>query len=216
VQSHSFEVTTLVDGKPPTEDAILAYKQKIGKQNDGGDWGLQFRHQTVGWHSALPVPRVEYNRTVRSVNLYSHQLVMVDGAIIEWDILVNTIPLPAFLKLCVISPPVHEEFRSDPIYMATMSALAPVDGMTLNYISDAKTDIYRETFSGAKVFVETLTPLKEAAKLMPGKIHPHSENEAILRKLKVFDTYCFGRYATWRPDELGHQTWKQIELWRNR
>jgi hypothetical protein len=216
VESYSFPVMTLVDGRPPTTDAVLAYKQKIGKEHDGGDWGLQFRHMTTGWHSQLPIPRIEYNRRVISVDLQQHQLLLSDEAVINYDILLNTIPLPAFLNLCVIPPLVVDPFRHDVIYMRKENLGRNVyAGMVLNYLSDPKDRYYRMTTWQGFAFAETLYPVPGdiVRSLMPGKIHTHRDSERVLRDLGVFDTFCFGRFATWRPDELAHQTWTHILEW---
>jgi hypothetical protein len=74
--------------------------------------------------------------------------------------------------------------------------------------------LYRETFTGTTKFVESLSPQPHSKKIIPGKIHPHSESEILLVTLKTYDCYCFGRFATWRPDELAHETWQQIEEWK--
>ena len=215
VESISFPVRTLVDGKIPTYDSILAYKRKIGKQDDGGDWGEQFRYKTTGWHSALPVPRVEYNSHVRGVDLSAHSLLMDNDRIISYDLLVNTIPLDFFLNLCATSPRVHYPWKQNPIYMSTgVQGIPMEEGMILNYLSDPATPTYRETAVPGKMFYESLEPQPSAVKIMPGKIHPHQESEDVLRSLRMFDVYCFGRFATWRPDELAHETWKHIDAWK--
>lgn len=221
VTSTSFPVTTLVDGHPPTSPAIHAYKRKIGKEHDGGDWGLQFQHQTIGWHSNLPVPRVEYNRRVRCVDLSGHRLLLEDEQVIDYDVLINTIPLDAFLRLCLIQPIVHELWRQDPIYMIQepkiVDAAVPSQ-MTLNYLSTPDDPCYRVTTVSVGhlqlLFHESLSAVPGSRKMPMGKIHPHPESEDVLSALKIFDTFCFGRFATWRPDELAHETWKHIHAWK--
>ena len=217
VESYSFPVMTLVDGRPPTGDAILAYKQKIGKEHDGGDWGLQFQHMMTGYHSQLPIPRIEYNRRVVSVDLANHRLLLSDDAVIDYDVLINTIPLNVFLSLCYIPPIVIDPWRHDVIHMRIEPLGRNVyDGMVLNYLSDPKDRYYRLTTWQAQAFAETLHPVPGdiTRPLIPGKIHTHRESERVLKDLSVFDTFCFGRFATWRPDELAHETWKQIMAWR--
>jgi hypothetical protein len=218
VESFSFPVTTLVDNQPPTPDSILTYKKKIGKEDDGGDWGLQFQHHSTGWHSKLPVPKVEYGRLVKGVDLSAHQLLLADDVFIDYDVLINTIPLDFFLKLCLIPPLVHHPWKNNPIFMVREKQSAGVDGMVLNYLSNPDQPFYRETKSDDQVFYETLdvdcVVGVSHTKILPGKIHPHPESEDVLRALKLFDVHCFGRFATWRPDELAHETWKHITGWR--
>lgn len=219
VPSHSFSVTTLVDNEPPTPESILAYKKKIGKEHDGGDWGLQFQHKSVGWFSELPVPRVEYNRNVVQVRVDDHLLMMSDGSHIPYDVLMNTIPLPTFLQLCDGAPKVYAPWRHDPIYMVCDRQSTTVEGMIMNYSSDPGQWFYRETLMEDRMFYETLN--RESAEgsgtvidIVPGKIHPHSESEIVVKKLQMFDIFSFGRFATWRPDELAHQTWQLIDAWK--
>lgn len=205
-----FEVTTLVDGAPPTPDGILAYKQKIGKVDDGGDWGRQFEHKMPGYHSELPVPLIEYDRRVIRADLERQELFMADGSCIEYDVLINTIPLPAFLDNTRII--VDEvELKSNAIYMLQSAARNQIDGMQLNYLSSPEVPWYRVTQSWDGLFFESLGNAMGCRRLLPGKIHPHKDSERLLARLRADNIYCFGRYATWRPDELAHETWREIE-----
>jgi hypothetical protein len=216
VESESFEVTTLVDGVMPTPERIVAYKKKIGKEQDGGDWGLQFQYKMTGWHSKLPVPRVEYARQVALVNAPERFLDLQSGGRIRYDLLINTIPLNAFLQLVRPTITLNTPFRHDPIYMSIGSCLNTEKGMVLNYISDPSTSCYRVTINGTQEFRESLVPDNGAKRLLPGKIHPHHRSADLLVELRQFSIYNFGRYATWRPDELAHETWKDIQqagLW---
>jgi hypothetical protein len=214
VNSFSFPVTTLVDNLPPEPERILAYKRKIGKQNDKGDWGLQFQHKTVGWHSQLPIPRVLYGQRVISVNLSDHLLNMASDETYEYDELVSTIPLPSLIQMLSVQPAMSAPFKSNAIYMME-SVRAPVRGMTLNYISDRGNPYYRITDYGSKQYAESLTPLW-GKRILPGKIHPNAESDRIIELLRTFQCYCFGRFATWRPDELAHQSWKEIAEWASK
>jgi len=214
VPSEFFEVTTLVDGKEPTPDRILAYKRKIGKEEDGGDWGLQFQYKMMGWHSQLPVPRVEYARQVVLVNMVDRFVELTSGGRITYDLLVSTIPLNAFMVLLRPTVPLTQPFRFDPIYMSVRSSPTTNNGMVLNYISDPTVGHYRITHHGTQEYRESLVPDQGSRRLLPGKIHSHSSSEAVLEELRRFDIYCFGRFATWRPDELAHQTWQDIDNWK--
>jgi len=214
VPSSAFLVTTLVDGLEPTDESILRYKTKIGKQSDGGNWGVQFQHEMLGWASQLPKPRVEYNQLVRMVDLRGHVLGMTDS-LIPYDILISTIPLPALLAMLITGPAYDiNGFKSDPIYMMDSDLDESVEGMTLNYISDSLDPWYRLTYAGVKKYAESLHPQLGCRRIVPGKIHPYSDNESILAQLELENCICFGRFATWRPDELAHQTWQQILAWK--
>jgi hypothetical protein len=143
---------------------------------------------------------------------------MADAVVIDYDVLINTIPLDAFLRLCLIPPLVHDPWKQDRIYLRTEQIAGSHAGMRmrLNYLSDPKNRFYRETLSANKIFAETLHPAPgDIVKPLPvGKIHTHPQSEDVLRALKVFDTFCFGRFSTWRPDELAHQTWQHITAWK--
>jgi hypothetical protein len=221
VKSSSFKVRTTIDDNLPTDESILAYKKKIGKEFDGGDWGLQFQPEMVGWASALPVPRVEYGQQVTMVDLPGHTLGMKDFTTITYDVLVNTIPMSSFLEAMLVGPQYNESFKSDAIYMGKRERLpvgADDDTMILNYISVPDDPHYRETTVGTTKYYETLQDppptVGRYTRLAPGKIHHHPENETIIRALAACQCYCFGRFATWRPDELAHESWKQILQWK--
>lgn len=220
VPSTEFEVTTLVDGMEPTPDRILAYKKKVGKEDDNGDWGLQFQHKMPGWNSALPVPRVEYGCHVILIDPINHELVIRGRRVETYDVLVSTIPMPVLVDLLVVPLELTDRFESNPIYMRTEEFSTPqlnTSGMTLNYISSEASPCYRTTAVGNKVFSESLKPLPSFDKIVPGKIHAHAKSEHVLKGLAEYDIYCYGRFATWRPDELAHQTWEHIErsVWLN-
>lgn len=214
VRSESFPVRTTVDGEEPTPASILAYKKKIGKENDGGDWGLQFRPQTTGWNSFLPIPRVEYGKEIVMVDLPGKTLGLRDFSTISYDILINTIPLPHFLGHLIVGPTYSEEFQHIPIYMRTQGVFPTLIGMHLNYISSPAIPFYRATMSGAYAYYESITPQEDGRKISPGKLLPHKESERILTELAASDCFCFGRFATWRPDELAHETWRHIKTWK--
>lgn len=222
VKSTSFKVRTTIDGQLPNDESILAYKKKIGKEFDGGDWGLQFQPESVGYSSELPVPRVEYGQQVTMVDLPGHALGMKDFSTITYDVLVNTIPMPSFLEAMLVGPQYNDSFRSDSIFMGKRedpeSTNTIENGMWLNYISKPDDPHYRETIIGNTRYYETLDnpppTTGRYTRINPGKIHQHPENETIIRALASAQCYCFGRFATWRPDELAHESWKQILKWK--
>ena len=215
VLSFSFEVTTLVDGDPPTPEKILAYKRKVKKEDDNGDWEIQFQHKTLGWHSALPVPRIEYNAVVERVNLLDRKLIMKDDLDIPYDVLVSTIPLPVLMKMTGLSHP--SPFESAPIFMRTEERDGDArDGMVLNYLSTPHIPYYRVTRYGKTVYYEALTNQLGCRKVVPGKIYTHEGADRIVQDLASQGVFCYGRFAAWCPDELAHQTWQKIEAapWR--
>ncbi len=215
VESVSFEVVTLVDGMEPTHESIRRYKAKIGKSRDGGDWARQFQYRTVGYHSELPKPRVEYGVTIVMVDLPGKTLGLSNGTTIGFDILINTIALPKFLQMMIVGPQHTEPFLNDPIHLRTFKGFHPKlpNAIVMDYQSNVHDPVYRFCHRGGDVWEESLFMSTGSRAIWPGKIHPNSESERILAELSVHQCYCFGRFATWRPDELAHESWKDIKSW---
>lgn len=216
IPSTSFEVVTLVDSAVPTDESIRRYKKKIGKLKDGGDWAKQFQHQTTGYHSELPKPKVEYGKTIVMIDLPGKTLGLADGSTIAFDLLINTVPLPNFMQMLIVGPQHKEPFRNDPIYFRTYprSESSTDNGIVMNYISDKEDPVYRFCRRGGEVFEESLRKVQDSRMVWPGKIHHNTESERILGELSAYNCYCFGRFATWRPDELAHESWKDILDWK--
>jgi hypothetical protein len=215
MKTTEFEVETLVDGRPPEADRILRYKRKIGKESDGGNWGLQFTHKMKGYAPHLPVPRIKYAMTAKVVRAADGLVEMENGDIELFDTLVSTIPLPSFLKMLDFGDRYTLNFKFDPIFMRVERATEFVNGMVLNYISNPQDPWYRITRAGHDTYFESLRPMPGCKKIIPGKIHAHPDTEKILATLAYYKIYCFGRFAAWRPDELAHETWQNIATWRS-
>lgn len=214
IQYECFKVLTLVDGELPNPTSILAYKRKIKKEHDGGDWGRQFQPEMPGYHSLLPKPRVDYGQQIRMIDLPGQSLGMQDGTVIKYDILINTIPLPKFLRMLIVGPAYHGQFHCDPIHMTVYKGRHLDGAILLDYNSKSNDPVYRSTFRNGETFVESLIEIPGSRKIFPGKIHPHPDSGLILDHLAMFDCYCFGRFATWRPDELAHESWIDMMEWR--
>jgi hypothetical protein len=123
---------------------------------------------------------------------------------------VSTIPLPFLLGLIEIH---HDPFKQDPIYMYYGPSERTVDGMELNYQSRTDDPVYRITTASQTSFYESLSPLPGGKRILPGKIHHHPESEDILTYLESKKCFCFGRFARWRPDELAHESYRDIAKW---
>ncbi len=216
VPSSSFDVVTTIDNQPPTLESILTYKKKVGKENDGGNWDVQFRHHTTGFRSQLPVPRIEFGKRVTMIDHRSRVLWTNNLDVVHYDWLVSTIPLPALLDIFGSSH--ASSFRSQVIYMTRTPIPQDVIGdvLHMNYVSDPQTPIYRVTDSLGERFSESLVRIDSSAiKIMPGKIFTYPEAEHLLNQLGALRCKCFGRFGTWRPDELAHETWSLIIAWRD-
>jgi len=84
-----------------------------------------------------------------------------------------------------------------------------VEGLYVNYLSNPAVEAYRCTDRNGERHYESLTKfpgLRPQRTLVPGKIYPAPHTAALRAQLERFNIFCFGRYATWTPDELVHQT----------
>jgi hypothetical protein len=203
----SFTVVTHVDGAPASDAAVLAYKRKVGKEQDDGDWRSQFQTSMTGWNVTLPPSRVEYGRRIVSIDRVSRKLSMANGDEVSYDILISTIPLYALISLAGIPEP-ESKLRFRPIYVSSSTAL-PMDGMYVNYISDPETPIYRVTWRDAALHKEALESADGVTiKITPGKIYNHPAVPELRRLLANYGIWTFGRFASWNPDELAHETYR--------
>lgn len=209
LECSSFQVTTHVDGLPGTDASILAYKQKVGKEQDAGDWRSQFREVMTGWNVKLPPSRVEYGKRITSIDRVSRKLVLAhERTEVPYDLLISTIPLYALLSLAGIPEP-SDKLQFRPIFVSSDSGL-PMDGMYVNYISDPETPVYRVTLRDSSLHRESLHSIDGVTiKITPGKIYHHDSVPETLRLLYSYGIKTFGRFASWSPDELAHETFKQ-------
>ena len=202
-------VTTHVDGEPASDAAVLAYKRKVGKEQDAGDWRSQFQVTMRGWNVLLPPSRVEYGRRITSIDRVSQKLVLANERTeVPYDVLISTIPLYALVSLAGIPEP-EDKLQFRPIYVSSSSAL-PNDGMYVNYISDPETPIYRVTWRDAAMHKESLLSTNGVTiKITPGKIYNHPAVPELRAQLAHYGIKTFGRFASWNPDELAHETFRQ-------
>lgn len=204
----SFPVVTHVDGAMATDNTVLAYKRKVGKEQDDGDWRTQFQASMTGWNVTLPPSRVEYDRRIVTIDRVSRKLVMAGGEDVPYDVLISTIPLYALLSLAGIPRPT-DGLQFKPIYVSS-EPWSPIHGMYVNYISDPDTPIYRVTMRDAAKHRESLHSTPEVTiKITPGKIYNHPSVPALRQLLAAYGIYPFGRFASWSPDELAHETFRQ-------
>jgi hypothetical protein len=216
------EVVTHVDGTPATPASVLAYKRKVFKESDGGDWGLQFKERTVGYELlAFPDVDIVYETRVKYIDAERHVvgLQATNGPVREeeYDRLVSTIPLFALLPMTHLGLD-NVDFSYSPIYVKVSArppdAPFPPSVMYVNYLSSPDVPAYRFCDRGGERHYEGLTTMGvlPTKKLVPGKIRPLPETKRrqIVDYLGEFGIRCFGRYGTWRPDELVHDTWKEI------
>lgn len=215
----NFMVHTTVDGKDATELSIAAYKHKVGKSQDGADWRAQFKPWMPGYDCDLPKVEVEYGKRVMRIDVNTQRLFLLDGYEQPYDWLISTIPLPSLLAMCEIHLMHPFRFRRIYIHKAYLGLPAATDDIKVNYISAPSSYVYRQTIRDGALFTESLEPLEvpdpqNVTSLMPGKIYAHDDSEARVRQLRQRHVLCFGRYATWSPDELAHETLKNVRAYQ--
>lgn len=209
LECEQFTVVTHVDGLPGTDESIRAYKRKVGKEQDAGDWRSQFQVAMPGFHPRLPPSRVEYGRRITTIDRVSRKLILANEATeVPYDLLISTIPLYALLSLAGIPESVKLEFK--PIFVASSPALPSNGGMYVNYISAPETPVYRVTWRDSAMHEESLTATDGVAiKITPGKIYHNGMVPTYLELLRAYGIQTFGRFASWNPDELAHETFRQ-------
>lgn len=223
IPCRAFSVVTHVDGRVPTGASIAAYKLKVNKVGDGGDWSRQFQHETIGYEiDEMPQIPIFYQRRIVEIDPVRHRVIDGAGFIHTYDKLVSTIPLPSLLDLVaeqLVTSPSMWKFRSDPVYVKIgprpPDAPYPEDVLYVNYLSNPDVPPYRVCDRFGERHWEGLTDMGLAPTklLKPGKIHPYPHTETWRKLLATHEIYCFGRYATWRPDELVHETYREIVQW---
>jgi hypothetical protein len=213
------DVHTTVDNQAPEEDAIRRYKEKVGKMSDIIDWNGQFKEHQTGWEIAdVPGSVVDYSQFVQSVNWKTRTLTLRDVGAVAYDMLVSTIPLPALLRL--LGGPALDPVNR-PIYVSVTPAPARprVRGLHVDYCSTIGDPVYRKTNRhGLELHRESLEVVSDGpcTPLYPGKIYVHPRVPALQHALIARHIFCFGRNATWSPDELAHETYANILEWKQR
>jgi len=218
---NSFQVVTTVDGKDATPESILAYKKKVGKEQDQSDWRSQFRSVMAGYDVQLPPARVEYGMRIIGINLIARTIHLASGVVEPYDWIISTIPLPALWAMTGKSLP-EEPLESRPIYVWTEEA-EMLSYMQVNYVSDPTNPVYRITIRQGKRFFESLEPLtlpigseRQVHRLMPGKIYSHNQTGPMRAELLQARVMTVGRYGAWNPEELAHETYAEVRDWKNR
>jgi hypothetical protein len=219
IPCRSFRVVTHVDGKPGTEESISRYKRKIGKPEDIGDWGLQFEAETTGYDfEAVPNVKIEYECDVREISLKRRTLLIDHGSstsVATYDMLISTIPLNIFCNLAKLHYlPYKTMFKSSPIYFQVEPTETHPEDLYVNYVSDHTLPVYRWCDRDGMRHYEFLRqPNKAAVCISPGKIRYSPLIEELLVRLHGHGVRFFGRFAKWEPNELVHETYKQIRRW---
>lgn len=222
LECREFKVVTHVNGKPATPEAIVEYKQKVGKEGDSiNGWGKQFQTEMTGYEfNHLPPPRISWGHRIVSIDRQARTLHFAKGKEpVTYTFLISTIPLYSLLSLLdMAEPPGRLRFR--PIYISVMrrppDAPYPTDVVYVNYLSDPAIRPYRFCDRFGERHYESIVPYESLAtrKIIPGKVYAHPSTTDILEMLAGHDIYTFGRFGSWAPDELVHETWDRIAEWK--
>lgn len=212
-----FMVHTTVDGKDGTEAAIRAYKEKVGKLLDNGDWRAQFKPWMQGYEcTVMPKVPVEYGMRIKEIDIKTRKILMIDNRVFRYDLLISTIPLPSLLLMMGFK--LHSTFKFRRIYIqrSVIGLPGASHDMQVNYISMPETPVYRQTIRDGQIFTESLDHLvgPDITAIMPGKIYAHEDAPGLVKDLRECGVLCFGRYARWSPDELAHETLRDVRDYR--
>lgn len=217
--NYEFKVLTTVNGQQATDASILAYKQKVGKAQDGADWRAQFQFSMPGYEVEFGPDTVQYGWRLTHIDLLSRTARLecrTGGQFVPYDWLISTIPLPELLR-CAGSTPV-KPFTSAAIYVETTDCES-LDHMSVNYLSDPANPVYRETFREGRCYRESLNPTvfqrTTARKLIPGKIYPHPDTADYLAMLRMARVLSVGRYGSWNPETLVHEAYEEVQQWKH-
>jgi hypothetical protein len=231
-QTKPMKIVTRIDDLFPTEDSIRRYKNKIGKGDEKvSDWGLQFQPESTGYFlNELPNEEIAYCHRIVHINLMD-KIVNTEFSTgkpdeystvtFTYSHLFNTLPLKDFLVLAGLDHkyPVNTLFKSRAVYVRIVPKPpeAPFNDnfIYVNYLSNPLIEPYRFCDRFGERHYESLMPIGfPHKKLYPGKIWAAPEIEDILHDLSIQNVHCFGRYGRWNPNELLHETYKEIVSWK--
>lgn len=215
-----FQVRTEIDGKVPDFNAVKAYKDKIGRSGDVEGWEQQFQHIQDGYDFlSFPEGRIEFDHRVVMIDRLKHTLTFAKQGQVTYDVLVSTIPLYTLLSMLDMDEPMGR-LAFKPIYFRVTrrppDAPYPSGVMYVNYLTDPTIGPYRFCDRNGERHYESIVPYEglPTKRFSPGKIYPHAGVPDTLDVLEGFNIYTFGRFASWAPNELVHQTFDRITDWK--
>lgn len=214
-----FRVVTRINGLTPTLDLVRAYKQKIHKQDDLDNWELQFQPEQTGFEFLeLPPSHIQYDHRIVSIDRLSHTIHFAKQGTVQYDVLISSIPLYSLLSLLGMPEP-SGRLRFKPIFYRVMrrppDAPFPSSVMYVNYLTDPTIAPYRFCDREGERHYESIVPFDgpSSKRIIPGKIYAHPSVPDVLDQLEEFDIFTFGRFGSWAPDELVHETYDRIREW---
>lgn len=230
LKHREFRVSTTIDGTEATIDSIARYKRKVGKEYElimcsPSELNQQFRPHTTGYDFVdFPTVPVHYNWRMESIDIDKRVITFVGGSTAPYQYLFSTIPLPFLLK-ALTSPKVIPEgvlnlpMKYSPIYVCREpNPTASSPNIAVNYVSLAMYPYYRWCDRDGFRHYESIVPLTDVKvdTIYPGKIHDPSiyHRKQVMQYLRTFHIHCFGRFASWRSNELVHHTYHQLHATR--
>jgi hypothetical protein len=217
----SFTVETRIDHQFPTDDRILAYKARVGRTaaTVPDRWRGQFRPTMTGYDfDTWPEVPMLHDFHVASIDTDHRLVVSRDGVSVRFDWLVSTIPLYALLRMLGWHRD-YPSFTYRPISVTVTGrppdAPYPPEVLYVNYMTDPAVPVYRTTDRDGERHYEAIDPMDRipTRRLTPGKIYPHPMRNEIVSRLMGYHILPYGRYGTWEPEELIHQTLRQVQQW---
>lgn len=196
-----FKRVVTIDGKKPTVDLIIKYKEK--KEIEGAaEYGdlRQFEPEQNYFSYDIPIVEANYGHRAKQINLEEKSILFDNGKEVKYSMLISTIPLINLIKISNLFSHFSNEagafFKHRPIYIR-FTKVDPSPMCFENYITDPDNPIYRENVIGDTKNEESLFKLEGAVKLYPGKIYNNRYSENITADLLSYDIHCIGRYAQW-------------------
>lgn len=228
-QTKKVKVRTTVDGKKPNEASIMRYKNKIGKGlEDRGLWGEQFQPEMKGYViEETPKIKVVYGVRIIKIDLKGKVLYLKINKYgtrpVKFDNIISSIPFPIMIEICELETKemISKWFKYSPIFVQKRELDASkrcnhlVD---VNYITSRGIKSYCSTkyYERKEEHIESLSDLIPYAttKIFLGKIWGSRMTKLLTDTLNNRGIYCFGRYASWNPDELIHNTYHKLKAFR--
>ena len=226
------KVVTRIDDDLPTKESVQRYKNKIGKgSEEESEWGLQFQPESRGYFiMSCPPAEILYGCRVLGIDMDARSIAVLrpdkEGLsgleTLHYDQLLSTIPLSTLVSLTRMdtSFPAKTTFKFKPVYVKVAprppeARFQQDDTVYVNYLSNPLQEPYRYCDRFGERHYESLMPMGfPHKKLSPGKIWKDSTTDVILKILAEQEIHCFGRYGRWNPNELMHETYNYVKMWR--
>jgi len=238
------KVLSHIDGAPATDESVRRYREKVGRPDDTRPWHDEYgveatQYDILEWPSVRglwgwKVDRVRLrDRVVRVTSTSGDTDLSVD---VQYDTLINTLPMPIFWRMTDLFRDLDDCFRWTPVYVwvepyredqsvrrrEEFKFENPWDRY-INWISDKDNPCYRESWHENGVHHESLLKddrwMREPTHThYPGKIWSEGEKTLglITRFAETHGVYFNGRYGSWSYGELLHHTYENALSLRRR